>query len=164
MMSAKTCTSCAAKMDPLAVFPGGICLGCHEKKFDAELARTGVLPRPDFVAAIGQRAKVAARPVLVARWEANKGKRWIDLFRSAAPGRYFYQGDECSGGCAAKTDDEAIAYLTGRHGAVTVGSVGRRPLVRVSIVQDFAAISAQISGQRWSEQGADGNPMRRRKK
>lgn len=44
-----TCKKCNAKIDPLAVFPGGICLACHEKKFNAELKKNGgILPRPDF--------------------------------------------------------------------------------------------------------------------
>ncbi len=44
-----TCKACKAEMDELAAFPGTICLACHEKKFNAELARNhGVLPRPDF--------------------------------------------------------------------------------------------------------------------
>jgi len=44
-----TCKSCRAEIDVLAVFPGGVCLRCHEIKFNAEVARNGgVLPRPDF--------------------------------------------------------------------------------------------------------------------
>jgi hypothetical protein len=50
-----TCKQCGAVVDALAVFPGGICLACHERKFNAELARTGILPRPDFIAAIAKR-------------------------------------------------------------------------------------------------------------
>ncbi len=47
------CKKCGAKVHPLAVFPGGICLKCHEVKFDAEVRRNGgVLPRPDFVKAV----------------------------------------------------------------------------------------------------------------
>jgi hypothetical protein len=49
----KACKACKALVDELAIFPGGICLACHEKKFDAEVARNGGrLPRPDFVGAI----------------------------------------------------------------------------------------------------------------
>ena len=44
-----TCKTCRAEIDVLAVFPGGVCLRCHEIKFNAEVARNGgVLPRPDF--------------------------------------------------------------------------------------------------------------------
>jgi len=46
------CKACSSEIDELAVFPGGICVACHEKRFDAELRRTGILPRPDFIAAI----------------------------------------------------------------------------------------------------------------
>lgn len=43
------CKTCGATIDPLAVFPGGICLACHEKKFDAQVrANGGRLPVPDF--------------------------------------------------------------------------------------------------------------------
>ena len=44
-----TCKTCRAEIDVLAVFPGGICLRCHEIKFNAEVSRSGgILPRPDF--------------------------------------------------------------------------------------------------------------------
>jgi hypothetical protein len=50
-----SCKKCNAQISWLAVFPGGICLCCHEKKFNAELARNGgILPRPNFFAAIGK--------------------------------------------------------------------------------------------------------------
>lgn len=43
------CKACKSNIDELAVFPGGICLHCHEKRFDAMVAKNGgVLPRPDF--------------------------------------------------------------------------------------------------------------------
>jgi hypothetical protein len=43
------CKRCGAEIDALDVFPGGICIECHEKKFNAQVARNGgVLPRPDF--------------------------------------------------------------------------------------------------------------------
>ena len=51
-MTDMICRRCQSPIDELSVFPGGICLACHEKKFDAEVARTGRLPRPDFVGAI----------------------------------------------------------------------------------------------------------------
>ena len=36
-------------MDDLAVFPGQICINCHEKKFNEMVAKNnGVLPRPNF--------------------------------------------------------------------------------------------------------------------
>lgn len=44
-----TCKACGATIDPLAVFPGRICLACHEKKFDAQVRTNGGrLPVPDF--------------------------------------------------------------------------------------------------------------------
>lgn len=46
------CKACKAPTDPLAMFPGGICLRCHEVKFDRELARTGIMPRPDFAGTV----------------------------------------------------------------------------------------------------------------
>jgi len=42
------CNKCGKKIDPLEVFPGGICVDCHEEMFDRELERTGILPKPDF--------------------------------------------------------------------------------------------------------------------
>ena len=48
------CTNCGKKMDPLEVFPGGICVDCHEKKFDKELERTGKLPKPNFLGTINR--------------------------------------------------------------------------------------------------------------
>lgn len=52
------CTSCQAQIDALAVFPGGICVQCHEKKFDAEVARNGgILPKPDFTSVLNTRRK-----------------------------------------------------------------------------------------------------------
>ena len=53
-----TCKACKASIDPLAVFPGGICVACHSKRFDAQVKRNGgVLPRPDFAAAVKRGAK-----------------------------------------------------------------------------------------------------------
>jgi hypothetical protein len=47
------CKKCKKMIDPLAVFPGGICLDCHAKKFDAQVrANGGILPRPDFVSTL----------------------------------------------------------------------------------------------------------------
>lgn len=49
-MTKLTCRKCGAEIDPLAVFPGGICLKCHAEKVDK-------LPPepPDFMAALGLR-------------------------------------------------------------------------------------------------------------
>ena len=56
------CKACGSEIDELAVFPGGICLACHEKRFDAELRRNGgILPRPDFIAAITKPTKKPMR-------------------------------------------------------------------------------------------------------
>ena len=43
-----TCKQCGNVVNILAVFPGGRCIDCHTRKFDADAARTGTLPRPDF--------------------------------------------------------------------------------------------------------------------
>lgn len=44
-----TCKCCGAEIDELAVFPGGICVECHTKRFDAKLAKEGwEAVRPDF--------------------------------------------------------------------------------------------------------------------
>lgn len=51
------CKKCGAKVDPLAVFPGGICVACHEKRYNAEVRRTGVMPRPDFGSAVRKRSR-----------------------------------------------------------------------------------------------------------
>jgi hypothetical protein len=48
----KKCKKCGALVDWLAVFLGGICVTCHEKRFNAEVARTGRLPRPNFGKAV----------------------------------------------------------------------------------------------------------------
>jgi hypothetical protein len=42
------CKRCGAEIDELAVFPGGICVDCHAKKFDEQVRRTGQLPVPEF--------------------------------------------------------------------------------------------------------------------
>lgn len=49
------CKQCATVIDVLAVFPGHICIVCHEKKFNAAVARNGGrLPRPDFTKVISK--------------------------------------------------------------------------------------------------------------
>jgi len=49
----KPCKKCGTLVHWLAVFPGGICLDCHEKRFNAEVARNGgTLPKPDFRKAV----------------------------------------------------------------------------------------------------------------
>jgi len=46
---AHPCNKCKAPTDPLSLFPGGICIKCHEIKFNAEVQRNGgMLPRPNF--------------------------------------------------------------------------------------------------------------------
>ena len=43
------CEQCNTAIDELAVFPGGICVKCHEQRFNALVASNGgVLPRPNF--------------------------------------------------------------------------------------------------------------------
>jgi hypothetical protein len=52
------CKRCGKTVDTLDIFPGGICLCCHAKKFDAEVARNGgILPRPDFSGIFAKRQK-----------------------------------------------------------------------------------------------------------
>jgi hypothetical protein len=49
------CKKCAATVSTLAVFPGGICVTCYAKKFDAQVARNGgTLPRPDFTRSLNK--------------------------------------------------------------------------------------------------------------
>jgi len=43
------CKKCGKKVHPLEVFSGGICVNCYEKQFNKEVAKTGILPKPDFV-------------------------------------------------------------------------------------------------------------------
>ena len=43
------CSKCGKRIDPLEVFPNNVCIDCHEKKFNAELKKTGILPKPDFM-------------------------------------------------------------------------------------------------------------------
>lgn len=57
--------------------------------------------------------------VELARWEARGGKRFISLL-CRPDNSFFYRGDGCGGNLAAKTYEQAIAELTGPHGAVTV--------------------------------------------
>ena len=42
------CSKCKKNIHPLEVFPNNLCVDCHEKKFNAELKKTGILPKPDF--------------------------------------------------------------------------------------------------------------------
>ncbi len=43
------CKKCNNLIDILAVFLGGICLNCHEIKFNAQVKfNNGILPRPNF--------------------------------------------------------------------------------------------------------------------
>jgi len=42
------CKKCGKNIDPLEVFSGGICVDCYEKKFNKEILKTGILPKPDF--------------------------------------------------------------------------------------------------------------------
>lgn len=48
------CKQCGAKIDEIDVFPGKICINCHERKFNTEVIRTGALPRPDFTKVIAK--------------------------------------------------------------------------------------------------------------
>jgi len=49
------CKRCGASVNILAVFPGKLCVACHEKKFNASVkANNGILPRPDFLSAIAK--------------------------------------------------------------------------------------------------------------
>lgn len=57
-----TCKACQTPTEPLAMFPGGICLRCHAIRFDRELARTGILPRPNFTGTV-QLGKRKASPM-----------------------------------------------------------------------------------------------------
>ena len=42
------CKKCRKKMNTLDLFSGNLCVDCYEKKFDEDLKKTGILPRPDF--------------------------------------------------------------------------------------------------------------------
>ena len=56
------CKSCGAKIDQLAVFPGGICINCHEKRFNDQVrCNGGILPRPDFTKAMAEKAEQFSR-------------------------------------------------------------------------------------------------------
>ena len=43
-----SCVDCGKKIKNIDVFPGNRCVDCHEKKFDADLKKTGKLPFPEF--------------------------------------------------------------------------------------------------------------------
>jgi len=48
------CKKCGTKVSELAVFPGRLCLACHEVKYNLHVKLTGKLPEPNFFAAIGK--------------------------------------------------------------------------------------------------------------
>ena len=49
------CKKCGCKVSELAMFPGGICVTCHESKFNAQVkANGGVIPRPNFFKSISK--------------------------------------------------------------------------------------------------------------
>ena len=43
------CKNCGKMIDPLEIFPNNLCVDCHEKKFNEELKKTGILPKPNFM-------------------------------------------------------------------------------------------------------------------
>ena len=43
------CKKCGIKIQPLELFPGEICIDCHEKQFNKRLKEIGILPKPDFL-------------------------------------------------------------------------------------------------------------------
>ena len=43
------CKKCKKPTNWLAVFPKGLCLACHEERYNREVARTGQLPKPNFL-------------------------------------------------------------------------------------------------------------------
>ncbi len=71
---AVNCTKCGCSMHHLDKFPGGICIACHAKKFDAQVRKDGGrLPKPNFkdvvapIQVIGTaiaRAGFPARPIV----------------------------------------------------------------------------------------------------
>ena len=43
------CKRCGSQVSELALFPGGICVKCHEVRFNQLVKfNGGILPRPDF--------------------------------------------------------------------------------------------------------------------
>lgn len=46
------CSKCKKNIDPLEVFPNGLCVDCYEKQFNEQVKRTGKLPKPDFLRAL----------------------------------------------------------------------------------------------------------------
>jgi len=43
------CKKCHNPTDKLAIFPGGICVSCHEIRFNAQVKlNNNILPRPNF--------------------------------------------------------------------------------------------------------------------
>ena len=48
-----SCKKCQSKVNWLAVFPGGICVDCHSRKYNSSVLRNGgILPVPNFKKAI----------------------------------------------------------------------------------------------------------------
>jgi hypothetical protein len=43
------CKKCGTQTEVMDLFPGKVCLCCHEKRFNAAVSKNGgILPRPDF--------------------------------------------------------------------------------------------------------------------
>ena len=81
-LETRPCKQCAAPVDDLNAFPGGICLACHERRFNAEVARNGgQLPRPDFTKAINVAPSVkrGTTTTPIKRSPASVGGYWYTL-------------------------------------------------------------------------------------
>lgn len=71
---------------------------------------------------------------LIARWQTT-GKDFLNLYRGATPGDYFYRGRQCGGGLSAAvtSDEQAIQWMEfDRNGAARVLKLDRPSLKRVS--------------------------------
>jgi hypothetical protein len=71
---------------------------------------------------------------LIARWE-TRGNDWLELYRGATPGDYYYRGNSCGGGVVASNDAEAVAAMEApwgsRVGQATVLKTDRPSLKRI---------------------------------
>lgn len=92
---AVNCTKCGCSMHHLDKFPGGICIACHAKKFDAQVRKDGGrLPKPNFkdvvapIQVIGTaiaRAGFPARPIVTSpALRACRADAVVSTFKSVS--------------------------------------------------------------------------------
>jgi len=130
------CKKCGGEVSELAVFPGGICLSCHEKKFDAQvLANGGILPRPDFTRVLKTGASLREDSMRLRELPGNLRKQAASLLKS---GRAYYDSDKKNirwsrkGDCCVPINDSPAAinkYLDESTRFVHLQGIGKTPAI-----------------------------------